>query len=98
MAIAQPQAHPCRFISIEDDSALKGNKDLEIRVKADPDAKTITIECAHGLSARLIESRRRWSNPCGADIPLTFATHNCGCSHLRGICTVGINLSLSSDI
>ena len=35
-----------RFISIEDDSALKGNKALEIRVKADPDAKTITIECA----------------------------------------------------
>jgi len=39
-----------RFISIEDDSALKGNKDLEIRVKADPEAKTITIECAHCLS------------------------------------------------
>ena len=35
-----------RFLSIEDDGALKGNKELEIRVKADPDAKTITIECA----------------------------------------------------
>ena len=46
---AQTQALPCRFISIEDDSALKGNKELEIRVKADPDAKTITIECAHRL-------------------------------------------------
>ena len=33
------------FISIEDDSAMKGNKTMEIRVKANPEAKTITIEC-----------------------------------------------------
>ena len=34
-----------RFIGLSDSSALKEGQDLELRIKADPEAKTITIEC-----------------------------------------------------
>ena len=35
-----------RFIGVSEPSALRAGGDLEIRIKADPEAKTITIECA----------------------------------------------------
>ena len=34
-----------RFMGLSDTSALRAGSDLEIRVRADPVAKTITIEC-----------------------------------------------------
>ena len=33
-----------RFLGLSDDKALDAGTDLEIRIRADPDAKTITIE------------------------------------------------------
>ncbi len=33
-----------RFLGLSDDKALAAGTDLEIRIRADPDAKTITIE------------------------------------------------------
>ncbi len=42
-----------RFIGLSDDQALAAGSDLEIRIRADPDAKTITIECAPALDGGL---------------------------------------------
>jgi heat shock protein beta len=33
-----------RFLGLSDEKALQGGSDLEVRIKTDPDAKTITIE------------------------------------------------------
>lgn len=33
-----------RFLSVSDNDALNAGGDLEIRMKADPEAKTVTIE------------------------------------------------------
>ncbi len=33
-----------RFVSVTDQGALKGREELDIKIKADKDAKTITIE------------------------------------------------------
>ena len=35
-----------RFIGVSDTNALRAGSELEIRIRADPEAKTVTIECA----------------------------------------------------
>lgn len=45
-----------RFLGLSDEKALAAGSDLQISIKADPEAKTITIECAPFKIARKMRS------------------------------------------